>query len=61
MLAVTLVAVVMYLTLVFHFLESIEFLKTVSLPDVDSTILAGFGLGQGAYLAKKVGGDVGKS
>jgi hypothetical protein len=61
MLAVTLVAVGMYLLLVFHFLESIEFLKTVSLPDVDTTILAGFGLGQGAYLAKKAGGDVGKS
>jgi hypothetical protein len=61
MLAVTLVAVVLYLMLVFHFLESIQFQKTISLPDVDTTILAGFGLGQGPYLAKKAGGDVGKS
>lgn len=61
MLVVTIVAVTMYLTLIFHFLKNIEFLKTVSLPDVDTTILAGFGLGQGAYLAKKAGGDPGKT
>jgi len=61
MLMVTLVAVVMYLTLIFHFLGSIEFLKTATLPDVDTTILAGFGLGHGAYLAKKAGGSVGTS
>jgi hypothetical protein len=61
MLLVTLVAVVMYLSLIFHFLGSIQFLKTVTLPDVDTTILAGFGLGQGAYLAKKAGGNVGTS
>ena len=61
MLVVTFVAVGMYMTLIFHFLGSIEFLKTTSLPDVDTTILAGFGLGHGAYLAKKAGGDVGTS
>jgi len=61
MLMVTLVAVAMYMTLIFHFLGTIEFLKTATLPDVDSTILAGFGLGQGAYLAKKAGGNVGTS
>jgi hypothetical protein len=61
MIVVTLVAVGMYMTLIFHFLGSIEFLKTTSLPDVDTTILAGFGLGQGAYLAKKAGGNVGTS
>jgi hypothetical protein len=61
MLMVTLVAVVMYGTLIFHFLATVEFLKTASLPDVDTTILAGFGLGHGAYLAKKAGGDAGKS
>ena len=61
MLVVTLVAVVMYVMLVFHFLESVEFLKKATLPDVDSTILAGFGLGQGAYLAKKAGGKPGTS
>jgi hypothetical protein len=61
MIAVTIVAVVMYSMLIYHFLGSIQFLKTVTLPDVDSTILAGFGLGQGAYLAKKAGGNVGTS
>jgi hypothetical protein len=61
MVVVTLVAVGMYMMLIFHFLESIQFLKTASLPDVDTTILASFGLGQGAYLAKKAGGNVGTS
>jgi hypothetical protein len=61
MLAVTLVAALMYLMLVFHFLWSVDFLKTTTLPDVDTTILAGFGLGQGAYLAKKAAGNVGTS
>ena len=61
MLVVTLLAVVMYLMLVFHFLHAIEFRKSISLPDVDTTVLALFGLGQGAYLTKKAAGDVGKS
>lgn len=59
MLVVTFVAVGMYLTLVFHYLGSVELLKTATLPDIDTTILASFGLGQGAYLAKKAGGTVG--
>ena len=50
---VTLIAVGMYLTLIFHFLGSIEFQSTASLPDLDSTVLASFGLGQGAYLTKR--------
>jgi hypothetical protein len=61
MLIVTFVAVAMYVTSVLHFLSTIQFLKTVTLPDVDTTILAMFGLGHGAYLAKKAGGQVGKS
>ena len=61
MLVVTFVAVGMYMMLIYNFLGSIEFLKTTTLPDVDTTILAGFGLGHGAYLAKKAGGDVGKT
>jgi hypothetical protein len=59
MLVVTFIAVGMYLMLIIHFLGSVEFLKTATLPDVDTTILATFGLGQGAYLAKKAGGTVG--
>jgi hypothetical protein len=61
MLVVTLLAVVMYLMLIFHFLGSIAFTKTLTLPDVDTTILAVFGLGQGAYLTKKAAGNVGTS
>lgn len=61
MLVVTLLAVVMYLMLVYHFLSSPDPNKMVKLPDVDTTILATFGLGQGAYLAKKAAGNVGTS
>jgi len=61
MIVVTLVAVATYLVLVSHFLGSIEFRKAVDLPDVDTTILAAFGLGQGAYLTKKAAGEVAKT
>jgi hypothetical protein len=61
MLAITLIAVATYLFLVFNFLGTIETAKTISLPDVDTTILAVFGLGHGAYLTKKAVGDVGQS
>ena len=58
MLMVTLVAVGMYLTTSFHSLGAIESWKTFALPNVDTTILAMFGLGQGAYLTKKAVGEV---
>lgn len=61
MIVVTLIAVGTYLMLIYHFLHVVEFRKNVTLPDVDTTVLALFGLGQGAYLAKKAGGDLGKS
>jgi hypothetical protein len=61
MLIITLVATGMYIALIFHFMGSFETRSAVSLPDVDTTILAAFGLGQGAYLAKKAVGDVRKS
>jgi hypothetical protein len=61
MLIITLIAVGTYLTLVFSFLGTIATTKTVSLPDVDTTILAVFGLGHGAYLTKKAAGNVGES
>ena len=61
MLVVTLLAVGMYLALVFHFLGTIEARAGVDLPNVDSTILASFGLGQGAYLAKKAAGNAATS
>jgi hypothetical protein len=53
MLVVTLMAVSVYFAQVYCFLGSIELLTMVTIPDVDTTILAMFGLGQGAYLTKK--------
>jgi hypothetical protein len=61
MLIITLIAVGTYLVLVFGFLGTIEAQKTIMLPDIDTTILAAFGLGHGAYLAKKAAGNVGES
>jgi len=61
MVVITLLAVVTYLVLVFNFLGTIEKTMTVSLPDIDTTILATFGLGHGAYLAKKAAGNVSES
>ena len=61
MLVVTLLAVGMYLALTYHFLGAIEARASVDLRDVDSTILASFGLGQGAYLTKKALGNAGTS
>ncbi|MBA3915647.1 MAG: hypothetical protein H0X25_17675 [Acidobacteriales bacterium] len=60
MIVVTLLAAAVYIVIVLHSLAALELRKTVSLPDVDSTILAAFGLGQGAYLTKKAVGNVGE-
>jgi hypothetical protein len=61
MLIVTLIAVATYVVLVTNFFGRVEYSKIVSLPDVDTTLLAAFGLGQGAYLTKKAVGNVGTS
>jgi hypothetical protein len=61
MLVVTFIAIATYLLLVIAFLTTITASTTVSLPDLDTTILATFGLGQGSYLAKKAVGPVGES
>jgi len=61
MIIITLLAVGVYLGVIFKFLGSIELLKVVTLPDVDTTILASFGLCQGAYLVKKYAGRPGES
>ncbi len=53
MIIVTLLAVAVYIIQVISFLSTVELRHTVSLPDLDSTILSVFGLGQGAYLVKK--------
>ncbi len=59
MIVVTLLAVVVYVVEIFGFLGSLALHQTVTLPDVDTTILATFGLGQGAYLVKKMVNDIG--
>ena len=61
MLVVTLLSVAMYVVATFGFLALMDKLATVKLPDVDTTILSAFGLGQGAYLTKKVAGNPGTS
>jgi hypothetical protein len=61
MVVVTILAVCTYLLGVYHYLAVIDLTAAASLPDVDTTILATFGLGQGAYLAKKAAGNVGSS
>jgi len=53
MLVMTLIAVVSYGIIAYAFLGAIPAQATISLPDVDGTVLAMFGVGQGAYLTKK--------
>jgi len=50
---VTLIAVIMYLMATYHFLKQIQFAVSVWLPDVDTTVLSAFAIGQGAYLVEK--------
>lgn len=61
MLIMTFLAVGTFLTLILYFLGSLEARTIVDLPDVDTTILASFGIGQGAYLTKKAVGELGTS
>jgi hypothetical protein len=61
MLVITVLAVTMYLLLIFHSLHTIQFARTLTLPDLDTTTMAMFGLGQGAYLTKKAAGNAGTS
>nr|WP_295922112.1 hypothetical protein [uncultured Dyadobacter sp.] len=58
MVVITILAVAVYTFQVYDFLSTIELHRNVTLPDVDSTILATFGLGHGAYLAKKYVGGI---
>lgn len=53
MIIVTGLAIVFYSIQVISFLSIVELHHTVSLPDLDTTILSVFGLGQGSYLVKK--------
>ncbi len=61
MLVITLMAVAYYVVVAFNGLGGLDAAHTAAMPDVDTTILASFGLGQGAYLTKKAVGEVGKA
>jgi hypothetical protein len=53
MILITIVAVIIFLLSSIHFLERLAVEQQIVLPDVDTALLSGFGLGQGAYLLKK--------
>jgi hypothetical protein len=55
-----LLAVTTFLIMSFHFLGLLEYAQQITLQDIDTTLLSGLGLGQGAYLAKKAASDAGK-
>lgn len=61
MIIVVLLAVCVYVTHVVAGLGYIPIAPTMTLPDVDSTLLGVFGIGQGAYLIKKFAGSPGTS
>jgi hypothetical protein len=58
MIVITLVAVATYLVTAIAFLSALEQRASVTLPDIDGTMAALFGIGQGAYLTKKAGSDI---
>lgn len=53
MIVITVLAVGIFVAECFHGGGLLPLKDTVTLPDVDSSLLAGFGIGHGAYLAKK--------
>lgn len=53
MILITVLAVIIFVVTSFHFLGKLALVTPITLPDVDTTLLAGFGIGQGAYLFKK--------
>ena len=57
MVAITFLAAILYAIAVVEFMQRLEFRSVITMPDVDSTLLAIFGLGQAAYLGKKWAGD----
>lgn len=59
MILVVLAAVIIFALSVFHFLSTLQLASPVTLPDADTTLLSGFGLGQGAYLLKKAASSAG--
>lgn len=53
MILVTVVAIIIFVLSSFNFLGDLQVASQTTLPDVDTALLSGFGIGQGAYLLKK--------
>ena len=60
MILITGAAVVIFMMSAGYFLGSLAFETNVTLPDVDTTLLSAFGIGQGAYLVKKAAAKLGQ-
>ncbi|HEX5263380.1 MAG TPA: hypothetical protein VFW13_07630 [Phenylobacterium sp.] len=60
MMLVAVSAVVIFVLSAFHFLGALDVSATTVLPDVDTTLLGAFGVGQGAYLIKKAALPIGQ-
>ena len=60
MIFITLLAAITFVIAGFNFLGAIEQSAHIKLPDVDTTLLSGFGIGQGAYLIKKMAAPLGQ-
>jgi hypothetical protein len=59
MILIALGAVVIFVLSAFHVLGELTLAAQVTLPDVDTTLLASFGVGHGAYLIKKAALNLG--
>jgi hypothetical protein len=59
MVAITILAVIIYAISAAEFMEQIEFRRVATMPDVDATLLSIFGLGQAPIWVRKppVSGD----
>ncbi len=60
MILITVIAIVLYLAKSFVFWATLKVSPSVTMPEIDTYLLASFGIGQGAYLAKKAGSAPGK-
>lgn len=60
MIFLALLAIGIFLLSAWNFLGWVEYAAIIDLPDVDTTLLSLFGLGQGAYLVKKTASPAGK-
>jgi hypothetical protein len=56
MILVTLVAVVVYLVQLWHFLETMNLSYAIALPDIDGSLTTLFGISQASYLGNKAAG-----